>query len=93
MALRLLKDSYPQELATSLAAAPSGVRKALRSLELDGLVTGRKVGRTRLYQINPRYYARTELLAFVGKIADADLELHERLAHLRRRPRRPGKPL
>ncbi|MBI1873670.1 MAG: hypothetical protein HYS05_07255 [Acidobacteria bacterium] len=87
MALQLLQDSYPQGWPQrSLRRLPA--RKTLRSLELDGLVTGRRLGRTRLYEINPRYYARTEVLAYAGKLADADQELQERLTRLRRRPRR-----
>lgn len=92
-ALELLASSYPSELAALLDSPASGVRKALRSLELDGLVNGRSLGRTRVYQINPRYYAASELRQYLRKLAEADSEIRERVARLRRRPRRSGKPL
>src|SRR3989304_5610294 len=47
LALRLLSESYPRELARVLAMPFSSVQKALRSLERDGLVAGRPAGRTR----------------------------------------------
>ena len=46
LALYLLGQSYPRELARVLGGPLSGVQKALKSLELDGLVAGRAVGRT-----------------------------------------------
>jgi hypothetical protein len=92
-ALRILDESYPRELARVLEAPPSGVLKALRSLELDGLVAGRSVGRTRVFRINPRYFAYEELRRYLGKLAEPDGELRERAEAIRRRPRRTGKPL
>lgn len=91
IALRLLETSYPQELAAVLDAPPSGVRKALRSLERDGLAAGRSVGRTRVYRINPAYFARNELRDYLARLAEADDELTRRIESLRRRPRPAGK--
>jgi len=92
LALRLLGDSYPRELARLLEMPVNGVQQAVRGLERDGLVAGRLVGRTRLLQINPRYFAREELLRYLWRLAEADGELQGRTAALRRRPRRAGKP-
>jgi len=91
--LRLLDASYPRELARVLDAPVSGVRQALAGLERDGLVSGRTVGRLRMYQLNPAYFARTELRGYLGKLAEADGELRQRAEALRRRPRRTGKPV
>lgn len=93
VALRLLGSSYPRELARLLAAPPSGILKALASLERDGLVSGRRVGRTRQVQLNPVYFARDELRAYLARLAEADVGLRSAAAALRRRPRRAGKPL
>jgi DNA-binding transcriptional ArsR family regulator len=93
VALRLLGSSYPRELARLLGSPVSSVRKALRSLERDALVAGRAVGRTRLYQVNPTYFARDALQTYLSRLADADVQLRDQAAQLRRRPRRPGKPL
>jgi len=91
--LRLLGSSFQRELGRLLGSSPSVVQKALSSLERDGLVAGRLVGRTRTYTLNPRYFGRKELEAFLSRLAEADPELRRRTADLRRRPRRAGKPL
>jgi hypothetical protein len=93
IALRLLGSSYPRELSRLLESPLWVVQKALLALERNGLVVARTVGRTRLFEINPRYFARPELEAFLLRLSDADGRLRERAAELRRRPRRTGKPL
>ena len=93
LALRLLGDTYPRELSRLLELPVSGVQKALRSLEMDGLVAGRSVGRTRVYQLNPRYFAADALAAYLARVAEPESRLRARSAVLRRRPRRSGKPL
>jgi len=93
LALRLLEESFPRELARLLDVPLNGVQQALRGLEVDGLVTARAAGRTRLYRLNPRYFARDELGQYLKRLAGAEIDLLERIAKLRRRPRRAGKPL
>ena len=93
LALRLLEESYPRELARILDAPPSGTLKALRSLELDGLVAGRNVGRTRVFRVNPRYFAYEDLRRYLWRLTEPDEDLRDRIAAIRRRPRRTGKPL
>ena len=93
LALRLLDESYSRELARLLELPVNGVQGALRGLERDGLVAGRLTGRTRLVRLNPRYFAREELQRYLLALAGADVELTDRVAALRRRPRKPGKPL
>src|SRR5215475_126279 len=87
LALRLLGDSYPRELARLLGRPLSGIQQALRSLELDGLVAGRTVGRTRLYQLNPRYFAADALYAYLSRLTEPDEQLKARTREIRRRPR------
>lgn len=91
LALSLLQQSYARELARVLEVPVSVLQKALRSLERDGLVVARRVGRTRAVTLNPRYFARRELLAFVNKLAEPEEGLRTEVAKLRRRPRRSGK--
>ena len=93
IAIHLLGSTYPREMARLLVTNLNSVRKALATLELDGLVSGRPVGRTRVYEFNPTYFAREPLRAFVARLAEADSDLRDRTAQLRRRPRRMGKPL
>ena len=93
LALRLLEESYPRELARLLQAPPSGVWNALRTLELDGLVAGRNMGRTRVFRINPRYFAYDELQSYLLRLSEPEENLRERVSSIRRRPRRTGKKL
>jgi sugar-specific transcriptional regulator TrmB len=93
VALGLLETSYPRELSRLLKAPFSGVYKALAGLERDGLVSGRLVGGTRIVQLNPAYFARPELRAYLERLAEADSELQEEVRRLRRRPRQSGKAL
>ena len=93
LALHLLGSSHARALARLLPANVSGVQKAIRSLERDGLVVGRAEGRTRVFQLDPRYFARRELDALLGRLVEAEPELRDRVADLRRRPRRTSKAL
>ena len=93
LVLTLLSDSYPRELARLIGSPLSVVQKALRSLERDGLVAGRVVGRTRLCRLDPRYFAYADLRRFLERLSQPEDELRDRAAALRRRPRRAGKPL
>jgi DNA-binding PadR family transcriptional regulator len=91
--LQALGESYARELARVLCLRLSGIQKGLRSLEADGLVAGRSVGRLRLYRLNPRAYGRAELERYLERLLDFEADLRESAAALRRRPRRAGKPL
>src|SRR6476646_6883645 len=88
LALQLLDQSYPRELSRLLEVPLSVVQKAIRSLELDELVAGRSVGRTRTFQLNPRYFARREVRELLVKLLETDKQLKQRAGRLRRRPRR-----
>lgn len=90
--LRMLGDSYPRELARVLESPLSTVQGALRGLERDGLVAGRTMGRMRVFRLNPRYFAYRELDRLLGRLTEAEPELGRRVATMRRRPRRTGKP-
>ena len=93
IALHLLTETYARELARLLGTSLSSVQKALVSLERDGLVAGRSAGRTRLYRLNPRAFGRKELEHYLERLSEPEATLRKRVASLRRRPRRTGKPL
>jgi hypothetical protein len=80
-------------LTRLLEANLSNVQKALQSLERDGLVAATTVGRTRVFRLNPRYFAREQLESYLYSLAEPELELRRRVGGLRKRPRRTGKPL
>ncbi len=93
VALRLLDSSYPRELSRLLDIPVSAASRALANLERDALVAGRLVGRSRIYTLNPAYFAKHELEAYLSRLAVADTKLRAKAVQLRRRPRRTGKPL
>jgi len=93
LALSLLGESFPRELARLLDVPLNGAQQALRGLEMDGLVAARTAGRTRLYRLNPSYFARTELENYLRRLAGVEAELVARTAQVRKRPRRAGKRL
>src|SRR6266566_4093498 len=76
LALRLLSASYPRELSRVLGVPLSAVQRALLGLERDGLVVARSVGRTRVFEINRRYFAFDDLQRFLARLAEPEAELH-----------------
>jgi DNA-binding MarR family transcriptional regulator len=93
VALHLMEQSHPRELARLFGCHLNSVQSALRGLERDGLVATRSAGRTRLVTLDPRYFAARELARYLARLVEADDGLSTSTAALRRRPRRPGKPL
>ena len=93
LALQLLTESYARELARLLELNLSGVQKGLRSLEQDGLVSGRAAGRTRLFRLNPRAFARRELGRYLERLLEPEANLRARAARLRRRQPQSGLPV
>jgi hypothetical protein len=57
------------------------------------LIAAQSVGRARVFRLNPQYFAQRELDAYLARITEAEPDLFDRAARLRRRPRRTGKPL
>lgn len=92
VALRLLETSYASELAALLGTGLYSVQRVLTSLEAEGVVVSRLVGRTRQVTLNPRYFAHAQLAALLWEIGSHDEGLQRKLAARRRRPRRGGKP-
>ena len=87
-------EGYAREIAAFYTSSLAPVQKQLDKLEAGGVLVSRVIGRTRLYQFNPRYPLLAELRAFLDKaLTFYDLELQDRLLLDRRRPRRRAKPL
>lgn len=91
----LARDAgYASEIAKFFSTDLYGIQKQLDKLETGGVIASRKVGRTRLYEFNPRYAFLKELRGLLEKaITFYPPEDRERLIMVRRRPRRRGKPL
>lgn len=79
LALALMEETYPRELARVLEMPLFSIQKALASLERDGLLASRLLGRTRLYGLNPRYLALRELREYLERLATREFELRRRI--------------
>ena len=91
--LALLNESYAAELAKMLGVRSSAIKKIVDALEVESVIAGRLVGRTRVLALNPRYVAAAELKALLWKLGERDTELQTLAATKRKRPRRSGKPI
>jgi len=80
-------------MARFFASGLAPLQKQLEKLESGGVIVSRTAGRTRLFELNPRYPFRAELEALLEKaLTFYPPEERERLVMNRRRPRRTGKP-
>lgn len=87
----MLEETYASELAQLLDLHPFSVQTIIGTLEVDGVIVSRLMGRTRTIKLNPRYFAYQELSALLWKLGENDVDLQAKLAARRRRPRRAGK--
>ncbi len=91
--LQAREKGYAREIARFYDTDYYPIYDQLGKLELGGIIVGEKVGRTIVFQFNPRYALVTELRSLLEKaISYYPEELQERLLKNRRRPRRRGKP-
>lgn len=92
LAVSLLGETYPSELAQVLGVRLYTVQSILADFEREGIVVSRLFGRTRRVSLNPRYFAHKELGVLLSKLGKRDVTLQQSLSARRRRPRRVGKP-
>jgi len=86
-------SGYPREIANCWSMDVSTVQNQLLRMERDGLLISRKVGRTRVFEFNPRYTFRDEVRALLDKaLMQLPPNVQEQLTLQRKRPRRTGKP-
>lgn len=87
-------SAYPRGIAIAFGIAISQVQRQLERFEREGVLSSRLVGRTRVYEFNPRYLFRDELNALLRKaLRSLPPEVLEKYFTRRTRPRRRGKPL
>ncbi len=87
------REGYAREIARFYGADPDSIQKQLVKLEIGGVLVSREVGRTVVYEFNPRYAMLPELQTLLEKALSYYPENErERLTMNRRRPRRRGKP-
>ena len=91
--LKARGEGYASEIAKFFNTDLYSIQSQLERLEAGGVIVSRSVGRTVLYQFNPRYFLLDELEALLEKaIYYYPKDLREDLLMNRRRPRRKGKP-
>ena len=89
--ITLLEETYPGELTRLLDAKAAAVLYIVDGLEAEGIITSRRLGRTRRLALDPRYYLASELKALLMKQGEADARLCQLAGKRRARPRRKGK--
>jgi len=88
------KNGYATEIAKFFNADLYAIQRQLKRLENAEVLVSKLVGRTRVYQFNPRYPFLKELKnLFTSVLSYYPDETKEKLIMNRRRPRKKDKPL
>lgn len=88
------ETGYPTEIARFFDADLYAIQKQLERLEDADVLVSSKVGRTRVFQFNPRYPFLDELKSLLEKsLSYYPEDIRENLLLNRRRPRKKDKPL
>ena len=85
--LAIVGTSSPRELSRSLDISLLTVQRTVNDLERAGVLATRMMGRTRLAELNPRWFAAAELRSLLERLAESDPSLAEKAAEIRSRPR------
>lgn len=92
--LESYKQAYPSELSKMFNIPVNGIQQQLERLENGGVVVSSMVGKTRLYQFNPRYPFLKELRTLIRRAMEFLSEKEMQKYYRRRtRPRKKGKLL
>ena len=87
-------SGYAREIARTCDIPVSVVQDQLRKLEAAGVLVSRSVGRTRVFEFNPRNPTADRLRQFLtAELAALPKTIVEQYFQERRRPRRTGKRL
>lgn len=90
------KTCYALQLKNQFQSALSPMQQALQRLEKGGILVSTLVGKTRIFQFNPRYFFLKELHSFLQRVYDTlpeEIKKKYYETSIRKRPRRTGKPL
>lgn len=87
-------EGYATEIAKFFSADLYAIQKQLERLENSDVLVSNKIGRTRVYQFNPRYPFLKELKGLLERVLSFyPNDIQENLVMNRRRPRKKDKPL
>lgn len=85
---------YAAEVAQTFDVAPSQVQRVMERMERDGLLVAQNVGRTRVYEFNPRFAFKSKVIElFQDALSRYPEPIQSKVRLGRRRPRRKGKRL
>ena len=88
------EQGYATEIAKFFGAELYAIQKQLERLENSEVLVSKRIGRTRVYQFNPRYPFLNELKCLLEKaLSYYPEEIKEKLLMNRRRPRKKDKPI
>ena len=91
--LEIYGKTYSSELSKTFDISLNGIQQQLRRLENGNIVVSTMIGKTRLYQFNPRYPFLKELQILIKKAMEFIPEKEIQKNYRRRtRPRLKGKP-
>ena len=87
-------SGYATKIARTFDVSLNMAQKQLNRLEEAGVVASRLEGQTRIYQLNPQFFLKDELLLLLKKALTFISEEERQKYYMQRtRPRRRGKPL
>jgi predicted ArsR family transcriptional regulator len=87
-------QAYPLGISKMFDIPVNGIQQQMDRLENGGVIVSSMVGRTRLYQFNPRYPFLKELKSLIQRAMDFLSEKELKKYYRRRtRPRKKGKPI
>lgn len=90
------KTCYDLQLKKQFQSTLSPMQQALLRLEKGGIVASTLVGKTRVFQFNPRYFFLKELCSLLQRAYETlpeEIKKKYYESPIRKRPRRTGKPL
>ena len=64
------EEGYPREIARFFKTDLAPIQRQLIKLEINGVLSSRLAGRTRLYSLSPRYVFKPELEGLLAKALD-----------------------
>lgn len=94
-------SGYASQIAETFDIPLNGAQQQLRKFEAEGILVSYAVGRTRVFEFNPRgttvrnlrKFLAEELEFLESESSNLPAEVYRQLFSQRKRPRRSGKPL
>jgi hypothetical protein len=87
-------ESHAAIVAADFKISITPVRKQLNRFELAGILVSKEVGKSRVYSFNKKSVFTNPIKNIIELVYESiPLDEREKLFHVRRRPRKKGKPV